>query len=137
MYLIESNLKADIKKVHYLKKANVYVFENYLVIEYNEDAIVDFNCIAETYHLLNYYGENKKYFGYISNRIHKYTVNIADFIKNNSLFQKKYPTAIVIYDDVGLSQYKFEKQLSNCKAIICKSLKEAVTALSPFLTKAC
>jgi len=109
MYLIESNLKADIKKVHYLKKANVYVFENYLVID----------------------------FGYISNRIHKYTVNIADFIKNNSLFQKKYPTAIVIYDDVGLSQYKFEKQLSNCKAIICKSLKEAVTALSPFLTKAC
>ncbi len=137
MYLIDSSLKKDIKNIHNLKNGIVYVFEHFLVLEYNEGAIVDFDSIAETYHLLSHYSEYKNRFGYISNRIHKYTLKIADFIKNKSLAQKKYPTAIVIYDEQGLNEYEFEKQVSDCKAIICKSLEEAVSSLSPSLTKAC
>lgn len=137
MYLIDSNLKNEIKNVHYLKKGTVFVFENFLVVEYNEDAIVGFDCIAETYHLLNHYSEHKNCFGYISNRVHKYTLKIADFIKIKSLAKKKYPTAIVIYDEKGLNAYKFEKQVSDCKAIICKSLNEATSTLSRSFTKAC
>ncbi|WP_299766091.1 hypothetical protein [uncultured Dokdonia sp.] len=137
MYLIDSSLKNEIKKIHYLKKATVFIFENFLVVEYNQDAIVDFDCIAETYHLLSHYSEQKNCFGYISNRVHKYTLKIADFIKIKSLAQKKYPTAIVIYDEQGLNEYKFEQQIANCKAIVCKSLNEAVNSLSLSLTKAC
>lgn len=129
MYLIDSNLKSEIKHTHKLQTGTIYVFEHFLVSEFSEGAVIDFDCMLEIYHYLNAYSENKSFFGYISNRVHKYNVKVTDFMKTKTIPQKIYPTAIVTYDDEGKNTYEFERQVSNCQAILCDSLDKAVTSL--------
>ncbi|MEP0265749.1 hypothetical protein [Dokdonia sp.] len=137
MYLTESIISTEVKKVHNLKKGTLYVFDNFIVSEFNEGIILDFDCIVEVYHYLNLYSKNKHNFGYISNRIHQYTVKVTDFMKANVLAQKMYPSAVVAYDEASKNTFKFEKQLNNCHAILCDSLENAVVYLTGVLTKVC
>ncbi|WP_299766089.1 hypothetical protein [uncultured Dokdonia sp.] len=130
MYLENSAINKEVKKVHQLSNGTIYVFENFLVSEFKEGAIIDFDCFVQLYHYLNSYSENKQSFGYISNRVHKYTVKVADFMKTKSLGQKAYPMAVVTYDEEGENTFKFEKQVNNCQAILCESLDKAVTYLT-------
>ena len=130
MYLEDSIINREVKKVHKLKQGTIYVFENFLVSEFKEDVIIDFDCFIQLYHYLNSYSENKRSFGYISNRVHKYTVKVTDFMKTKSMAQKIYPTAVVTYDDEGKSTFLFEKKVYNCQAILCESLDKAVHHLT-------
>lgn len=130
MYLTESIINKEVKETHLLKKGTLYVFDDFLVSEFNEGVVVDFDCIVEIYHYLNSYSENKLGFGYISNRVHKYTVKITDFMKTTSFAQKIYPTVVVAYDQASRDTFKFEKQINNCHAILCDSLEKAATYLS-------
>ncbi|MFT5892374.1 MAG: hypothetical protein ACI9Y7_002484, partial [Dokdonia sp.] len=125
------------KKIHKLQQGTIYVFEDFLVSEFKEDAIIDFDCFVQLYHYLNSYSENKPSFGYISNRVYKYTVKVTDFMKTRSLAQKIYPTAVVTYDDESRNTFKFEKQIYNCQATLCESLDKAVMLLTGTLTNAC
>lgn len=137
MYLTDSIISTEVKKVHTLKKGTLYVFDYFIVSEFNEGIILDFDCIVEVYHYLNSYSEDKPGFGYISNRVHKYTVKVADFIKTKSLAQKVYPTVVVAYGEASKNTFRFEKRINNCHAILCESLDNAVTYLTGTLTKVC
>ncbi len=129
MYLKNSSLKSEIKKVHQLQNGTIYVFEDFLVSEFKEGAVIGFDNFVEIYHYLNSYGQDKKFFGYISNRVHKYTVKVIDFMNTKSMTQKTYPTAVVTYDEEGRNTFKFEKQVNNCQTILCESLEKAVIYL--------
>ncbi|WP_299684677.1 hypothetical protein [uncultured Dokdonia sp.] len=130
MYLENSVINKEVKKIHKLPQGTIYVFENFLVSEFKEGVIIDFDCFVQIYHYLNSYSENKRFFGYISNRVHKYTVKVTDFMKTKSLTQKFYPTVVVTYDEEGKNTFKFEKQVNNCQAILCESLDKAVHHLT-------
>lgn len=130
MYLENSVINKEVKKIHKLPQGTIYVFENFLVSEFKEGVIIDFDCLVQIYHYLNSYSENKRFFGYISNRVHKYTVKVTDFMKTKSLTQKFYPTAVVTYDEEGRNTFKFEKQVNDCQAILCESLDKAVLYLT-------
>lgn len=137
MYLKDSIIQSDVKRIHELQQGTVYVFDDFLVSEFKEGAIVDFDCFVQLYHYLNSYSENKPSFGYISNRIHNYTIKIADFMRTRALAQKIYPTAVVTYNDEGRNTFNFEKQINNCHAISCESIDKAVIYLTRTLTNAC
>ncbi|GGG05377.1 hypothetical protein GCM10011344_02260 [Dokdonia pacifica] len=130
MYLENSTINREVKKVHKLPNGTIYVFDDFLVSEFKEDAIIDFDCFVQLYHYLNSYSENKKSFGYISNRVHKYTVKVTDFMRTKSLTQKIYPTAVVTYDDEGKNTFMFEKKVYNCQAFLCDSLDKAINHLT-------
>lgn len=137
MYLENSTIKSKVKNTHILQQGIIYVFEDFLVSEFKEDAIIDFDCFVQLFHYLNSYSENKTSYGYISNRVHKYTVKVADLMKTRPLAQKAYPTAVVTYDDESKKTFNFEKQIYNCQAVLCESLDKAVISLSGSLTNAC
>jgi len=138
MYLENSTIRKEVKEIHKLDYGTIYVFENFLVSEFKADTIIDFDCFVLLYHYLNSYGEHKESFGYISNRVHKYTVKVADFMKARPLAQKIYPTAVVAYDDEAAKTFMFEKQIyKNCNAVLCDSLDKAIDSVSECLTKAC
>lgn len=138
MYLENSTICREVKEIHKLNNGTIYVFENFLVSEFKPDTIIDFDCFVQLYHYLNFYGEHKESFGYISNRVHKYTVKVADFMKARSLAKKVYPTTVVTYDEETTKTFKFEKQIyTNCQAILCESLDKAVASISGDLTKVC
>jgi hypothetical protein len=137
MYLKDSTIKNEVKKIHKLQKGTIYVFDNFIVSEFNEGVLVDLDCLTEVYYYLNAYSENKHGFGYISNRVHQYTVKVTDFMKTKILTQKIYPTAVVAYDEISKNTFKFEKQVNNCSAVLCESLDKAVIYLTGTLTNAC
>jgi len=60
MYLKNSSLKSEIKKVHQLQNGTIYVFEDFLVSEFKEGAVIGFDNFVEIYHYLNSYGQDKK-----------------------------------------------------------------------------
>ncbi|MFC4634297.1 hypothetical protein ACFO3O_10285 [Dokdonia ponticola] len=138
MYLENSTVCKEVKKIHKLDYGTIYVFEDFLVSEFKADAIIDFDCFVQLYHYLNSYSEHKESFGYISNRIHKYTVKVADFMKARPFAQKIYPTAVVTYDEETTKTFNFEKKIyTNCEAVLCDSLDKAIASVSRSLTNAC
>ncbi len=138
MYLENSIIRKEVKEIHKLNNGIIYVFENFLVSEFKPDAIIDFDSFVQLYHYLNSYSENKESFGYISNRVHNYTVKVADFMKARPLAQKVYPTAVVTYDEETTKTFEFERQVyKNCQAVLCESLDKAIASVSRSLTKVC
>lgn len=137
MHLKDSTIKDGVKKIHNLQQGTIYVFENFMISEFNEGAIIDFDCFVQLFHYLNSYSENKESFGYISNRVNNYTVKVTDFMETRPLAQKVYPSAVITYDEKGRNTFKFEKQINDCHAILCESLDKAVLYLTGSLTNAC
>jgi hypothetical protein len=137
MHLKDSTIKNEVKKIHKLEQGTIYVFEDFIVSEFKEDAIIDFDCFVQLYHYLNSYSENKSSYGYISNRVYNYTVKVTDFMKTRPLAQKVYPTAVVTYDDESRNTFNFEKKIYNCQAMLFESLDKAVMSLTGVLTNAC
>lgn len=137
MYLLETVSEKEIKNVHSLKAGPVYVFDNFLVSEFNEGALIDYNCFIELYTLLDIYSSNNKNYGYISHRKNTYAVKAADFLKVQKVVAKKYPVAVVTYNKEAVKMFEFEKQLYKCDASLFNSLDKAMTWFSQSFTKAC
>lgn len=138
MYLENSTIYKEVKNIHKLDQGTIYVFEDFLVSEFKADAIIDFDCFVQLYHYLNSYSEYKDSFGYISNRVHKYTVKVADFMKARPLAQKVYPTAVITYDEESTKTFLFEKSIyKNCQAVLCDSLDKGIVSVTRSLTNAC
>ncbi len=137
MYLLETVSRKEIKKIHILKAGPVYVFDTYIVSEFNEGALIDYSCFIELYSLLDIYSNNNDTYGYISHRKNTYAVKAADFLKVQSVIDKKYPVAVVTYNEDASKMFEFEKQLYKCDASLFNSLDKAMTWLSQSFTKAC
>ena len=120
-----------------LKAGPIYVFEEFLVTEFEEGAIVDFECFLDLYNLLDIYSPNNKAFGFLSNRVNSYSVRAGDFLKAQSLSIKKYPTAVVTYNESGRKMFAFEKQIYKCQSEVFGDLDPAMSWLTQTLQPAC
>jgi len=106
---------------------NFYLLETFFIAEIHEGVHFDWEMIKKVMmHVVDFYGDDAK-IGYISNRVHSYSMNPETWNK----VQKKYNMisigAIVSYNNITFMNASLEKQFSNKISIKpCHTLKEAI-----------
>ncbi len=106
---------------------NFYLLETFFIAEINEGVHFDWDMIKKVMeHVVDFYGKDAKV-GYISNRVHSYSMNPQTWNK----VQKKYDMisvgAIVSYNSFNFMNASLEKKFSKVIHINpCHNLKEAI-----------
>ncbi|MEQ3654421.1 MAG: hypothetical protein ABNH00_01020 [Dokdonia sp.] len=139
MRILESNLKPLIKHTHLLKAGPVFVFDTFLVTEFHEGSVVDYDCFKALYSLLDRYSKGDRAFGFLSNRVNSYSVKATDFVSLNKErnTEQKYLSAIVTYDTFGQQMFSFEKQIYKCSSEVFTGIEPALHWLDSQRSFAC
>lgn len=67
-----------------VKLGSVYLFDNYIVTEFNEGVDVNFDNFQEVTDIIkNHFGHRP--FGFIANRSNSYSIDLTDSLKFNNL----------------------------------------------------
>lgn len=103
-----------------------YLFEHFVISELNEGIHFDWEKIQEVTGMsIDYYGDNPK-IGYISNRIHSYSMEPPlwlNFIRDYNFIVA---TAIVSYNDFNYLNATMEKHFFKSSLKRCVSIDEAI-----------
>ena len=97
MTVKESKLSKHIEATYRLKIGDFHFFKNFVVAEFNEGVYASYKDLEESYDLaLDYYKDRS--YGFISNRINSYSINIMDVLKYQSKFKGLRAYAIVTHN---------------------------------------
>ena len=117
------------KLTHYkveMPFGNFYLFEKYFISEIHEGVHFDWEMIQATMvEVLEFYGNNARV-GYISNRVHSYSMNPNTWGKVHEKYNLIIGSAIVIYNNFTFMNASIEKQFTEISIKRCLSLAEAV-----------
>lgn len=116
------------------KIADFYFLENFIIAEFKEGSHVSFDEFEEVMEL----GKEKyqsKPIGFISNRIHSYSVNLIDMFKNSQFLNNITAYAIVYYNDVTRKILDLEDQYFYIPRQRFNNLVEAVAWVEKNKTK--
>lgn len=114
MKVKDSYLASFIRDTFILKEGIIYIFDDFIITEINENVILDQEYILFIYQILEIYGKGKPHYGVISNRIHNYAINTTDFMEIIKMANRQYTTAIIVYDKSNERRAKFESRLYQC-----------------------
>ncbi|WP_040249394.1 hypothetical protein [Psychroserpens mesophilus] len=117
---------------------NLYFFETYLIAEFNEGVIINFDNFNEAQLAIKEHYNNAA-FGFISNRIHSYSIVITDAPKFNTTFNNLKAYATVTYSSFASKVFEMENHffefnrknfddLSNAIIWVEESLKGITTS---------
>lgn len=114
----------DLKKKYSLDIGTFYFYEKYIVGEFKEGILVTIDNFKKVHKLALEHYNNEPY-GYISNRINSYTINVLNFINHEEIFQKLIAYAIVSYNNITTSTVNYENYYFNTHRKQFKNLNEA------------
>lgn len=107
-----------------------YMLDFFVIAEINEGVHIGTEACQEILiALVAHYGEDLK-IGFISNRIHSFSIDIRLWVKYNTDFDFIFATAIVFYDDLNFNMATLEKKLSNYSTKRCHNLEQAIDWMS-------
>lgn len=115
----------EVVKMYDLAMGKVFFYQNYLVIEVAEGMSFNHESAKELSVLTNLHFENKP-FGYISNRIHSYSLDPMDYAKIREVFPNLKSFAIVTYNDLQKTSVRIEKIFFKGKINTFENLKDAI-----------
>lgn len=105
---------------------NFYFCEKVCIAEVNEGMHLDSNILLSLMkELISYYGYNKK-LGFISNRIHSYSLDPNLYIELSKEFNIITISALVVYSEMSFMNASIEKRFSKIKMKRCSSLDQAI-----------
>ncbi|HMR16240.1 MAG TPA: hypothetical protein PKD13_07135 [Mariniflexile sp.] len=106
---------------------NFYLLEKFFISELNEGAHFDWTMIKSVMdELVIFYGADAK-IGYISNRVHSYSINPQTWNKVHQKYHMITVGAIVAYNTITFMNASLENQFSKTIPIkACHSLTEAI-----------
>ncbi|MCX7549807.1 hypothetical protein [Xanthomarina sp. F2636L] len=116
MKVINSPIKHLIEDTIHLKTGDFYFFKDFIIAEFKEGSHISFNEFEEVMELgkKKYKLENDKLnsvpIGFISNRIHSYSVDLIDMFKNSKFTNQLSAYAIVSYSEVTRKFLSLEDQ---------------------------
>jgi len=93
------NLLTTLQKNHsyHFDIGEVFIFDNYAISEINEGIHLTFKESRELLKVVLSHFGNRQSFGYISNRIHSYSVAPIELIKIQSLIKAQVKVGLVTY----------------------------------------
>lgn len=123
----------EVVKIYDLTIGKVFFYENYLVIEVAEGMSFNHEKAKELSVLTNLHFENRP-FGYISNRIHSYSLDPMDYTKIWEVFPNLKSFAIVAYNDLQKTSIRVEKMFFKGKINTFENLNDAIDWVKKELT---
>lgn len=92
----ESPFSKHIEATYRLKVGDFHFLRNFVVAEFNEGVNASYHDLEEAHDLAKDYYKEKP-FGFISNRINSYSINIMDVLKHQNKFKDLNAYAIVTH----------------------------------------
>ena len=99
MKIVSSKLIGDVIETHDLKIGVFYFFDNMVIAEINEGAHIDFKSSIDFFKIANAFYGTEKPFGYISNRINKFSVSPIDFASSSSTLENIKSFCAITYNN--------------------------------------
>lgn len=98
MKVLDSPLSDFVQATYCLEVGNFHYFNDFLIAEINAGVMVTFEDVKDIFDLnLEFFGERP--FGFISNRINSYSIDLVDLAKNSEQYLRSCAYAIVTYSD--------------------------------------
>ena len=112
-------------KQYDLEMGKVVFFKNYLIIEVAEGTSFDYEKAKELSKLTNRHFGNRP-FGYISNRIHSYSLEPIDYTRIKEVFPNITAFAAVIYSKSQKTSVKIENMFYQEGIVSFNNLDKAI-----------
>lgn len=130
---MKSTINKNFKQYH-LSLGTVYFFENYFIAEFNEGTDIDFFNFQEIHDLVQeHFGDSP--FGFISNRINSYSINL----NHAELFNISYPNlkayAVVVYKSLSEKIFELENIFFEFNRKAFNDMNDAVKWVEAILKK--
>ena len=106
-------------KVYHLKLGRIFLYQNYIVTEFDEGVDINFENFKELAQIIKQNFKDQP-FGFIANRVNSYSINLNDAELFNKTFTNGIAYAIVAYSkrteriiEIESHFFKFNKQVFN------------------------
>lgn len=105
---------------------NIYLFEDYFVGEFDEGVDINFENFSDITEIVKIHFENRP-FGFISNRINSYSLNLNDADLFNAAFPNLKAYAVVIYNTLTEKVFEIENHFFNFNRKAFTDIEESIT----------
>lgn len=135
MKLTSSKLYNNVIETHQLKIGTFYFFNNLVIAEIKEGVHIDLKSSQEFFKITNAFFANNKPFGYISNRINKFSVSPVDYANYSlKLDNIKAFCAITYNSYYDKMNIEIEKRFYKKPFYITNEIKDAITWTNNIVT---
>ncbi|QXP59093.1 hypothetical protein [Olleya sp. HaHaR_3_96] len=134
MNILNSPIYKHIKQTLSLPLADLFFFENLVVVQINEGmhvtAETSKNCFEVIY---AFYETKNKPFGYLSNRINQYSIEVLDYKKYNNFFPNLAYYGIIGYSAFQHLSINIEKKFCEMPVYSFQNLNEAYIKMNNYI----
>ena len=111
-------------KLLIVKLGRLYLFDNYIITEFNEGINITFENFSEVSEIIKSHYKNEP-FGFISNRINSYSMDL----NNAHLYNKTFPNlkayGVVVYKSLSHHVFEIENHFFKFNREVFKNLENA------------
>ncbi|WP_452219773.1 hypothetical protein [Lacinutrix salivirga] len=125
MLVLDSSLRKEFVKSHFLEIGNLFFFKNYVISEVNEGVHFSYSSAKEYILLIAQHYKNHKVLGYISNRVNTFSIEALDYPKLLTAIPNIEVFCTVTYSYFDSMNVDIEKQFCKKPYLSCSSLLEA------------
>lgn len=122
--VLDSPLSKNVQATYCLDIGDFHFFNNFIIAEFKQGAYVSFEDFSEIYDLCEEFYDSKPY-GFISNRVNSFSVNLLDIIKHREKTKSLSAYAVVTYKQNTKRMLAIEDHYFNSKRMRFNSLIEA------------
>lgn len=108
-----------------VKLGQMYLFENYMITEFYEGVDIKFENFSEVAELVKIHYKNEP-FGFISNRINSYSIDLNDADLYNKTFPNLKAYAVVVYKPLTEAIFEVENYFFKFNRKVFKTLSNAI-----------
>lgn len=127
-----SNLNGDDYTLLKTNLGSVFLFQNYIIVQFNEGVDINFDNFAQVSNIIKTNFENRP-FGFIANRVNSYSINLTDARLLNKNFPNLIAYAVVTYNSISEKVFEIENQFFEYNRNTFKDLESAVEWVKTFL----
>ncbi|RAJ16290.1 hypothetical protein [Olleya aquimaris] len=133
MNIIDSVIFNHVIKEQTFEIGQLYFFEHLILIQINDGMHVSIDTAQDCFKAIyDFYGTEKP-FGYISNRINEYSIEVLDYPKHNSLFPNLKMYGVIGYSQINEMNFNIERQFCDIPYIEFKNLNDAYTYVNNYV----
>lgn len=121
-------------QVYKLKLGTIYLYQNFLLAEFNEGADITFKNFDELAFLIKTHFEDRP-FGFIANRINSYSINLNDAKVFNETFKNLKAYAIIVYSNLTERIIEIESHFFKFNRKVFKDFENAIVWIEDSLAK--
>ena len=129
----ELNLTTENYLLHKTEIGTLYLFENYVITNFNEGVDISYANFYETGLVIRNHFNNRP-FGYIANRQNSYSINLNDATIFNKAFPNLKAYAIVTYNTLTEKVFEIENHFFTSKRQAFQNINDAIDWVKEILS---